>query len=157
MEVPTHNLPWVQWLPELVYPSFPSHHKHEFCKWLNPAFRVFHLEDASLMACQDSGTHQQCKLRSAPSCSSLPEPETLVLKHFYSCWNTDGKFMCATSPSAVTKNPHVKLRYAEVTINMSLHVYHLEQSIQNVTRDWACPVGTVLQADPFKFCSVTSY
>lgn len=58
--------------------------------------------------------------------------------------------MCVTSPNAVRKKPNVKVRYAEVTINMSPNVEHLEQLIQNMTRDWACPVGTVFQADPLR-------
>lgn len=52
-------------------------------------------------------------------------------EHFYSCWDANGNFMCVPSTSALReekkKKANVKGRYVEVTINMSLNVYHLEQ------------------------------
>lgn len=56
--------------------------------------------------------------------------------------------MCVTGTSAVRKKPNVTPRYVEVTINMSLDVYHLEQQILILTGDWDRPAGTVFQADP---------
>lgn len=59
--------------------------------------------------------------------------------------------MRVTSQRAVRKKLNVNLRYVEVTRKMPLHVCHLEQWLQNLTKDWDCPVGTVFPADPLRF------
>lgn len=61
--------------------------------------------------------------------------------------------MCVTGTDTVRKRPNVKRRYVEVTINKAPSVCHLDQQIQNLTRNQDCLWALSLPASPSSFLS----